>query len=143
MASRARALNKIEIAQRLKRFSLGYGGNNARVNRVPIKVLADFIGCERTSLYNIIHGTSSLSEPLFRRLCVVLNRIEKGNLSFKRINNKWEPIITFCQDFELTGDSLRSFDSTDRLQAKAHPKPQEVLSRGIFSDLYQGKGAFG
>ena len=142
MASRARALNKIEIAQRLKRFSLGYGGNNARINRVPIKVLADFIGCDRTSLYNIIHGASYLSEPLLRRLCVVLNRIEKGNLSFKRINNKWEPVIPFFHEFELASHSLKSFDGNGRPQAKARLKPQEVFSRGIFSDDYASEGTF-
>jgi hypothetical protein len=86
-AQRKRILSEEEVRRWLRRFRYENRYRKGR-DRVPLKVVAEFVGINRDTLYAAIDG-GRISEVTRSRLTWVINAIEQGRLRFKRRGQTW------------------------------------------------------
>lgn len=82
-----RILSEEEVRRWLRRFR--YEDRYRKgPDRVPLKVVAEFVGLHRDTLYAAIDG-GRISEVTRSRLTWVINAIERGRLRFTRHGQTW------------------------------------------------------
>jgi hypothetical protein len=82
-----RILSEQEVRRWLRRIRYENRFRKGR-DRVPLKVVAEFVGLNRDTLYEAING-GRLSEVTRSRLTWVIEAIEQGRLRFKRRGQSW------------------------------------------------------
>ena len=82
-----RILSEEKVRQGLRRIRYENRYRKGR-DRVPLKVVAEFVGINRDTLYEAING-GRISEVTRSRLTWVIEAIEQGGLRFKRRGQTW------------------------------------------------------
>jgi hypothetical protein len=83
-------LTKQDIARRLQALMLSR--REPGTTRVPLSQIGEIVGICKATLYLAAKG--EMSEATQTRLSVVLPRIEWGLLGFKRVGEKWQPVLS-------------------------------------------------
>jgi hypothetical protein len=82
-----RILSEEKVRQWLRRIRYENRYRKGR-DRVPLKVVAEFVGINRDTLYEAING-GAISMVTRGRLTWVIEAIEQGRLRFKRRGQTW------------------------------------------------------
>jgi len=82
-----RILSEEKVRQWLRRIRYENRYRKGR-DRIPLKVVDEFVGINRDTLYEAING-GRLSEVTRSRLTWVIEAIEQGRLRFKRRGQTW------------------------------------------------------
>jgi hypothetical protein len=83
----SRVLSEAEVRRWLRRVHYEARYRKGR-DRVPLKVVAEFVGLNRDTLYEAIKG-GKISRVTRSRLSWVIDAIEQGRLQFKRRGQTW------------------------------------------------------
>jgi hypothetical protein len=83
----SRILSEEEVRRWLRRIRYERRYRKGR-DRVPLKVVAEFVGLHRDTLYEAIKG-APISQVTRGRLTWVIPAVEQGRLRFKRRGQTW------------------------------------------------------